>query len=390
MRKMTLFHRVPLAWRGIIHNKKRFVLSTLGIMFATVLMFMHMGFLNALLDSQVAILRRLNGDIVITNSSKIRMGLYEPFARRRLEQAKGVPGVAAVYPLHIEGGASWWKNPETQESRLIRVIGLNPDEPVLLNTGVEAFSRQLHQQETAVMDVRSKSVFGPREPGVQTELAGRRIRLAGTFSLGTDFDHDGTIIMSEENFLRFFPAQQTSLLLGQVELGIVRVDPGLSPTGVRDALVRALPSDVRVWMTTELMDNEARFWLTVTPIGIIFGVGLLTGFAIGVVICYQILYTSVMDRMAMFGTLKAIGYTNGYLTRLVASEALLLAFVAFIPGTVIAASLYQLLVSIVRFEMSLNAARIFSILVLTAGMSIFASLLAIRKALSADPAEVFK
>jgi len=74
----------------------------------------------------------------------------------------------------------------------------------------------------------------------------------------------------------------------------------------------------------------------------------------------------------------------------VASEALLLAFVAFVPGTLIAASLYELLVSIVRFEMSLNAARILSILVLTAGMSIFASLLAIRKALSADPAEVFK
>jgi putative ABC transport system permease protein len=138
------------------------------------------------------------------------------------------------------------------------------------------------------------------------------------------------------------------------------------------------------------MSQETRFWLTVTPVGIIFGVGLLTGFAIGVVICYQILYTSVMDRMAMFGTLKAIGYTNTYLRRLVASEALLLAFVAFIPGSIISASFYRLLVSVVRFEMSLNAARILFVLVMTAGMSILAAFLAIRKALTADPAEVFK
>jgi putative ABC transport system permease protein len=49
------FRRTPLAWRSITHDKKRFALSIAGIMFATILMFVQLGFLNAVFDSQVAL-----------------------------------------------------------------------------------------------------------------------------------------------------------------------------------------------------------------------------------------------------------------------------------------------------------------------------------------------
>jgi putative ABC transport system permease protein len=118
--------------------------------------------------------------------------------------------------------------------------------------------------------------------------------------------------------------------------------------------------------------------------------GLAIGFIVGVVICSQILYTSVVDRMPLFGTLKAIGYTNTYLIRLVTHEALLLSLLAFIPSAFIAWGLYNLLVSAVNFEMVLTFPRIFVVFAFTVGMSILAALVAIRKALTADPAEVFK
>ena len=383
--------RVPLAWRSISHDKKRFGLSVAAIMFATVLMFMQLGFLNAVFDSQVELLRRLNADLVITNRSKHHLGVNEPFARRRLQQALAVRGVAAVYPLYIEGTVSLWKNPETGQSRLIRAIGLDPKYPTLINTSLETFAEELRQQDTALIDTRSKEFFGPRKPGVRTELAGHHVRVIGTFSMGTDFDYDGTVILSESNFLKMFPDQRTTEpALGRVELGLVRVEPGFNMNNIRAALERVLPSDVRVWTRTELIEQEIYFWQTFTPVGFIFGMGLAVGFAVGVVICSQILYTSVVDRMPLFGTLKAIGYTNSYLVRLVTGEALLLSLVAFVPGTAVASILYRFLVSITGFEMFLNSARILLILALTVGMSVFAALIAVRKALTADPAEVFK
>jgi putative ABC transport system permease protein len=385
------FHRVHLAWRSVTHDKRRFVLSMAGIMFAAVLMFMQLGFLNAVFDSQVELLRRLNADLVITNSSKHHLGVNEPFGRRRLEQVRAVDGVAAAYPLYIEGTISLWKNPVTRESRLIRAVGVRPEDHALLNVPLGQFLSELHEEDTALIDTRSKDFFGPRERGVHTELAGQRIRVVGTFELGTDFDYDGTVILSENNFLKFFPDQQTDPNgLGRVELGLIRVQPGRSASAVQKAIAETLPHDVRVWTKDEIIAQEIYFWQVFTPVGFVFGLGLIVGFIVGVVICSQILYTSVVDRMPLFGTLKAIGYSNAYLVRLVTSEALLLSLLSFAPAVAIAAVLYNFLVSIIGFEMFLNAERILLVMFLTVGMSMAAALIAVRKAVTADPAEVFK
>src|SRR4029079_15075840 len=151
-----------------------------------------------------------------------------------------------------------------------------------------------------------------------------------------------------------------------------------------------LPRDVRVFTKDQIIAQEIEFWQTNTPIGFVFGLGLIIGFIVGIVICSQILYTEVVDRLPLFGTSKAIGYTNGYLVRLVAGEALLLSVVAFIPGTILAWLLYGSLSSLVGFEMFLNALRILLIFALTTAMALIAARVALRKARTADPAEVFK
>ena len=45
-----------------------------------------------------------------------------------------------------------------------------------------------------------------------------------------------------------------------------------------------------------------------------FGAGVVLGFVVGMVICYQILTSDVADHLPEYATLKAIGYTNRYLS----------------------------------------------------------------------------
>ena len=103
----------------------------------------------------------------------------------------------------------------------------------------------------------------------------------------------------------------------------------------------ALPDDVRVQTRQQLIDQELAFWQHSTPIGFIFGLGTVMGFIVGVVICYQILYSDVDDHMAEFATLKAIGYHNSYFVSVVLQESLWLSAFGFVPGIVVAVGLVR-------------------------------------------------
>src|SRR5260370_40857241 len=107
--------RVPLAWLNLTHQKRRFFISLAGVTFAVVLMFMEMGFWNALLDGLVSLIRAFNADLVIVNKEKYALNINEPFTRRRLQQALAAPGVRAAYPFHPESRPSFWKNPDPDD-----------------------------------------------------------------------------------------------------------------------------------------------------------------------------------------------------------------------------------------------------------------------------------
>ena len=112
---------------------------------------------------------------------------------------------------------------------------------------------------------------------------------------------------------------------------------------MQQAVTQALPSDVRVLTKDEFVGLIISFWGTSKPVGYVFGLGMVVGFLIGVAICYQILYTDIVDNLPQFATLKAIGYHNRQLVVVVLEKALYLSVLGFIPGLVISFFAYAFL-----------------------------------------------
>src|SRR5262249_574040 len=139
------------------------------------------------------------------------------------------------------------------------------------------------------------------------------------------FSIDGNVFMSDRNFAKFFPDASAASILGKVEVGLIQIDSDSEPVSVQKALQQFLPDDVVVLTKGEYAQKETEFWQTATPVGFVFGLGLAMGFAVGVVICYQVLSADVGDHLPEFATLKAIGYSDRYLTGVVLEEALFLA-----------------------------------------------------------------
>lgn len=383
--------RIPLAWLNLTHDRRRFVVSIAGVTFAVLLMFMQIGFLNALVDGTVEVIRRFDADLVITSATKYTFSTNDPFTRRRLYQAEAVPGVASARPLYIEYRASLWKNiGQDEPPRHIRVIAFDPRQPALRMPEVVAQCPRLEEVDTAIIDIKSKDEFQAARADIGRELGDHAVRVIGTFHLGTDFVNDGNLIISDRTYARIFPyplaPEQT---LDFVEIGLVRLEPGADLYAMKKTLGERLEPDVMVMTRGEYVEMERQFWLTHAPIGFIFGLGTAIGFIVGMVICYQILSTDVADHIAEYATLKAIGYPNVALSAVVLQQALCLAILGYIPGILATSVLYSLLDRLTGLPMALTVGRGSLILVLTIVMCVASGFLALRKVQAADPAEVF-
>ena len=116
---------------------------------------------------------------------------------------------------------------------------------------------------------------------------------------------------------------------------------------------------------------------------------MFVGFLIGVAICYQILYTDILDHLPQYATLKAIGYRNRDVVALVMRKALYLGALGFVVGLAVSAGLYEALHDYSGIRMQFTAGRTLVVLLSTIAMCLASAGIAIRKVVEADPAEVF-
>jgi putative ABC transport system permease protein len=405
--------RVPLAWKNLTHRKVRFVVAVAGITFAVLLMFVQFGFWAALFDSNTHLVRLLNGELVIVHRGKNALMVKQPFSRRRIEQARAVDGVRAVYPIYMEMMSSLWKNPlneaggeftpgasnskdptsDESHTRPIRVVAFDPEAAVLSIPECRTHEAELKLPKTALVDANSRPFFriSPAATEPTRELALKNLRIVGHFDLGTDFTNDGNLIMSDSNFAHYFPSPiPGESPLSYVEIGLVQLAPGADAAQVKAALAQALPEDVKVLTREEFVGLEEGFWQTNTPVGYVFGLGAIMGVIVGIIICYQILSADVTDHLPEFATLKAIGYADNYLTRVVLQEALFISGLGFVPGFLLTLVAYNQLAVQTQLPMHMTIPRALLVLTLAAGMCVFSGLLVVRKVKLADPAEVFR
>ncbi len=385
---------VPLAWLNLTHDRRRFVTSLGGVAFAVLLMFVFTGFMNALYDSQVQLLSKLNGDVIVVNRLKTNMFVPRSFARRRLYQIRSFDGVADAYPMYISEGN--WKNPVTKKSFSVRTLAFNLGDPVLLMPAITSQLAALQIPNTALMDSRSRAEIGPSESGVVSELVDKTLHIVGTFELGTDFaSGNGNLVMSDVNFLRYFAdrgPEEDKRSFATADVGVVKLEPGADAAKVVAALQAALPKDVLVLPKAGpggFVDRERTYWQENTSIGFVFSLLTAMSFVVGIILVYQILYTDVADHWAEYATLKAMGYSNVYLLKVVLQEAMFLSVLGFVPGFAISYLLYTGAANATGLFFQMTQQRATNLFVATFVMCIVSGAIAVRKVQKTDPAEVF-
>jgi putative ABC transport system permease protein len=117
--------------------------------------------------------------------------------------------------------------------------------------------------------------------------------------------------------------------------------------------------------------------------------GAALGLLVGMVVVAQTIYSSTMDHLREFGTLKAMGATNSYIYKVIMKQAVIAAALGYALGI-------SLSLLVVR-ESGKGGANIVlpwelgaGMLGVTIGMCIAAAFVSINKVTKIDPAMVFK
>lgn len=392
---MMIQRTTPLAWKNLTASKKQMLLACGGIGFAVVLMFMQTGFRNALLDSTVQLTQLFDADLYLLSRARNTLASEERFARSVLERAEAVVGVRAVHPVYLERMSARVRV-AGHRSRAIRVVGLSADAELLADRRTANQMQRLRRPRAALIDRRSKAFYGfalddPQRLSEQViELAGQRIDLVGMTEIGTDFVHDGTLIVRAEEIAHYFPARnRRAAPLDAVDLGVVQLVDGVDAEAVQHALQQLAPDVIDVYTEAELVQRERQFWGQATPIGMIFMVGTVMGWIVGTIICYQILHNDISHHLPEFATLKAMGYGNVFFLRVVLAQSLYLTLLGFLPGLLVSGVLFAILSETTGLIMLLSVPRILLVLGLTAVMCLISGLIAVRRLWAADPASLF-
>jgi putative ABC transport system permease protein len=377
---------VPLARRNSFANGRRLARSVAGIAFAALLMMVELGLKTGFVESSLSILRGLDGDITLISSAKYQFITPVTFPRHHLYEARGVPGVASARPLYVQRGL--WKNPQDLKLTSVMVFAFDPDQPVLLIPQINVHLDALRQPDTIVVDRRAREAFGLVSEGVETELSRRGVKVVGTFSLGPDFFSDGTVVMSDHSFFKLFGG--TSKNPPDVEIGVVKVLPGHEVSSVQRAIASVMPDNVVVLSKPELIDKEADYNRSITAVGPVFGVGTIVGFAVGMLISYQILFSEISDQLSQYATLKAMGYQNSYMIKVVLQQAALYAVLGYVPAWLLSCVIFYIMGELALIPMDMSFSLTAISLGLTVVMCTASAMIAVRRVILTDPAELFR
>ncbi len=375
--------RVNISIEMLIHNKRRLSISLCAVAFTVVIMFMEMGFFNGINDSQALLATLFNADLVMMDNKNIHLNKFSKMDRSRLMQALGVEGVKEAIPVYK--GNVGLKNPNTGLTKIVFVLAFPPESGALKVAGLEQGKEALKKLGTILFDRKSRRIFGDIRPMMDVEINDRKYRIGGLFDMGPNFSLDGTILMSDSTWLEGRWAYGAD----RVAYGLLRTAPGTDIAALRQLLLDRLPSDILVMTPEELRRREVLHTIRAVPLGSIFGVGMIIGFVIGIIICYQILYNEITDHLPQYATLRAMGFSDTFLRRVVIQEAVWLSVLGFVPGVAVSYLIYAIIEYRTGILMFLTPGRIALILIFTISMCIVGGLIAVKRVISADPAELY-
>jgi putative ABC transport system permease protein len=415
------FANPPLALRNVAHGGRRSVVAIAGVAFAVTMVLLQLGFYQAVKITSTHLYEQLDFDIVLLASTYDQFYAPGQFPRERLRQAESLELVNRASPLYAtfnlwrcppfppddsesawdderpEPGAvtRWLKGdrlPRPIKRRELLVLGVDLDNDPFqgpIRSAIEAAQPRLREMARVILNEQSNLDFGWPLVGrfEGWELGRSAVTIVGGFPMLRGFAADGAVICSDDNFVRLCDQQS----LEQVQFGLLKLrrrDPP-SIAATCQALRSLLPPDVSAYSRVEILEKESDHWVGQTATGKLFAFGVLVAMIVAAAVVYQVLSNDVRDHLPEYATLKAMGHSNPFLSRVVILQALIYAIAAYIIAMGIGVVVYEVTEKLAGIPMRLTVGNLALTLFMTFLIGLVSALLTLNKVWKANPADLF-
>ncbi|MFH1983271.1 MAG: FtsX-like permease family protein [Pseudomonadota bacterium] len=374
--------RIFLSWHNTVHNKKRSLAAVAGISFSILLMFMQVGFLDTVKRASTLVYEDLDFDLLMVFYDYEYMNEAGRFDKVQLIQANVVDGVDKVAPLNISIGE--WEDPDTEVESSVMIIGIDLDPAFIRNAAIRDGLPSLERTYAVMIDTLSNPAYGRLSVPREARINRLDVRAEAPFSLGMGFYADGAVIVNNQTFYALTRQDPR-----EISFGMIKVSPGADPAVVATAVRSTLSHEIVVFERSQLITLEQDNFVSVMPIGIMVQAGVFVSFCVGAVILFQVLSTEIANHLNEFATLKAAGFTTGYIYGVGFQQAALFAVLSYLPAMAITAGLFYIIHRVTRLPILLTLPLAALILAMSMMMCLISGFLALRKVKKADPADLF-
>ncbi|MFI4918782.1 MAG: ABC transporter permease [Legionellales bacterium] len=317
---------LSIAWKMLVNSRKRFIGMSVGATFSAFIIMQQYGIYQGVTDRIVAPIQAIQAaDLWIMGESSFAFDQPTYFQPMDLYRIRSVPGVRWATQMY----RTWYsiKNLSTQKTLIWELIGVDPklllglpetmltgDRASILHANaivVDGYSlKQLETADKKTIQINDKMLVGRKTWTVTAVTKPLR-----TYAVQPKAYIASTHLPN--------PAYTPSFIL-------VKVKPSANIKQVASNIHKM--THFIALTPAEFINRSNEFFRQKTPIIIIFIVVAIVGFAIGLVMMWQIFSNFVLTHLHQFGMLKMLGVSNRSLINMVLFQGIITGGVGYMAG----------------------------------------------------------
>jgi putative ABC transport system permease protein len=373
---------VDLATKSLLHDKLRFFITVSGVAFAVTLVFVQVGLFLGLMSNASLTIDQIDADLWVTSHNTPNVDFAHTFPETYIKRVRSTPGVAKADNLIV-----WFMNVNLPTGAVegTEVYALeNFDAWNFPQNVLEGNLGDLRRGPYMVLDDSAKKRWGNFEVDDYREVLGRRLKIIGRTVDAKSFTTTPLTFMD----YRLAQSLNESDLRGNTTYVLVKLAPGADVETVRKELATRLPYN-DIFTKEEWAKRSRTYWIESTGLGLNMYITVFLGCLVGIVVVAQTLYTSTMEHIREFGTVKAIGGGNGDIYLILGKQATIAAVAGFALGALQAFALKPAMAKI-DLKLIIPTQLYVFVLIGAVALCLGAALISFRKVASIDPALVFR